>query len=67
MPGGFAVSIAFLDKRNNTRTQLDRMRLAHGGSPSMGKLNHRSIILRTLNQVISLQSKASAIATTGRR
>jgi hypothetical protein len=42
MSGGCPVTIAFLDKRNNTRTQLDRMRLAHGGSPSMGKWNHKS-------------------------
>ncbi|MBU4551391.1 MAG: type II toxin-antitoxin system HicB family antitoxin, partial [Hoeflea sp.] len=35
--------VAFLYKPNDTRTQLDRMRLAHGGSPSMGKVNHKSI------------------------
>jgi hypothetical protein len=42
MSGGFPVTIAFLDKRNNTRTQLERMRLAHGGSSSMPKWNHKS-------------------------
>jgi len=50
MPGGFPITIAFLDKGNNTRTQLDRMRLAHGRSPSMGQVNHKSQTLRILNQ-----------------
>jgi hypothetical protein len=45
MSGGLPVGIAFLDKRNNTRTQFYRMRLAHGGSPSMEKENHKSAIL----------------------
>jgi hypothetical protein len=36
MPGGFPMAIAFFHKRNHTHTQLDRMRFAHGGSPSMG-------------------------------
>jgi hypothetical protein len=42
MPGGFPVTIAFLDKRNDTPTQLDRMQLAHGGSHSIGKWNRKS-------------------------
>ena len=42
MPGGFPVAVAFFNKRNDTRTQLDRMRLAHGGSPSRGEVNHAS-------------------------
>jgi len=42
MPGCLPMTVAFFYKPNDTRTQLDRMRLAHGGSPSMGKLNHKS-------------------------
>tara|TARA_R110002049_G_scaffold218300_1_gene389750 strand:+ start:199 stop:402 length:204 start_codon:yes stop_codon:yes gene_type:complete len=41
--------LPYFYKPNNTRTQLDRMRLAHGGSPSMGKVNHRSRRLGILN------------------
>jgi len=43
MPSRLPMAVAFFYKPNDTRTQLDRMRLAHGGSPSMGKLNHKSI------------------------
>jgi hypothetical protein len=42
MPGCLPMAVAFLYKPNDTRTQFDRMRLAHGGSPSIGKVNHRS-------------------------
>ncbi|MDP2732746.1 MAG: hypothetical protein Q8O63_06505 [Hoeflea sp.] len=42
MPSRLPMAVAFLYKPNDTRTQLDRMRLAHGGSPSMGKVNHKS-------------------------
>lgn len=42
MPGRLPMTVAFIYKPNDTRTQLDRMRLAHGGSPSMGKVNHKS-------------------------
>lgn len=34
-----AVAVAFLHKPNNATTQLDRMRLAHRGSPSTA-MNH---------------------------
>jgi len=37
------MTVAFFYKPNDTRTQLDRMWLANGGSPSMGKVNHKSI------------------------
>ncbi|TCM48419.1 hypothetical protein C8J36_114120 [Rhizobium sp. PP-F2F-G48] len=50
MPGSFPVTIAFLDKRNNTRTQLNWMRLAHGRSPSMAPVNHKSATWKILNQ-----------------
>jgi len=43
MPGRLPMAVAFLYKPNDTHTQLDRMRLAHGGSPSMDKVNHKSI------------------------
>ncbi|MCY0146864.1 hypothetical protein OEG84_03815 [Hoeflea sp. G2-23] len=43
MPSSLSMAVAFFYKPNDTRTQLDRMRFAHGGSPSMGKLNHKSI------------------------
>ncbi|MCZ4291908.1 hypothetical protein [Hoeflea alexandrii] len=43
MPSRFPMAVAFFYKSNDTRTQLDRMRLAHGGSPSMAKVNHKSI------------------------
>lgn len=43
MPGRLPMTVAFFYKPNDTRTQLDWMRLAHGGSPSMGKVNHKSI------------------------
>jgi hypothetical protein len=36
MSGGLPVTISFLDKRNNTRAQFNRMRPAHAASPSMG-------------------------------
>jgi hypothetical protein len=36
MPGGFTMAVAFFHKRNHTHTQLHRMRLTHGDSPSMG-------------------------------
>jgi hypothetical protein len=42
MPGSLPVAVALFHKRNDTPTQLDRMRLAHDGSPPMGKVNHRS-------------------------
>ncbi|WP_417427283.1 hypothetical protein, partial [Hoeflea sp.] len=43
IPGRLPMAVAFFYKPNDTRTQFDRMRLAHGGSPSMGKVNHKSI------------------------
>lgn len=43
MPSRLPMAVAFFYKPNDTRTQLDRMRLAHGGSPSMGKVNHKSV------------------------
>lgn len=51
MPGGFPVAIAFIHKRNDTLTQLHRMRLAHGASPSMRTVNHRSSKTGILNPV----------------
>jgi hypothetical protein len=42
MPSRFPVAVALLHKRNDTLTQLDRMRLAHGDSPSMRRVNHKS-------------------------
>ncbi|GAA5544051.1 hypothetical protein Brsp02_04693 [Brucella sp. NBRC 113783] len=42
MPSGFPVTIALIHKRNDTLTQLNWMRLAHGASPSMRQVNHRS-------------------------
>lgn len=50
MPGSFPVTIAFLDKCNNTRTQLNRMRLAHGRPPSMGPVNHKSATWKIMKQ-----------------
>jgi len=49
MPGGLTVSVTFFHKRNDTRTQLDRMRLAHGGSPSMAQVNHKLSAREILN------------------
>jgi hypothetical protein len=51
MPSRFTMAVAFLDKRNDTRTQLYRMRLAHGRSPSMSKVNHKSVSNGILNHV----------------
>jgi hypothetical protein len=51
MPSRFTMAIAFFDKRNNTRTQLYRMRLAHRHSPSMSTMNHNSLIEGILNHV----------------
>jgi hypothetical protein len=51
MPSRFPMAIAFLDKRNDTRTQLYRMRLAHGRSPSMSTMNHNSLSEGILNRV----------------
>jgi hypothetical protein len=42
MPRCFSISTAVIHKRNDTLTQLDRMRLAHGASSSMATVNHRS-------------------------
>jgi hypothetical protein len=42
MPSRLPVTISLINKRNDTLTQLDRMRLAHGVSPSMGTVNHKS-------------------------
>jgi hypothetical protein len=53
MPGSLPIAVAFLHKRNDTRTQLDRKRLAHGGSPSMAKVNHKSTKCGILNLVRS--------------
>ena len=39
-----AVAVTFLNKPNNTHTQLDRMRLAHRGSPSTA-MNHQNFNL----------------------
>jgi hypothetical protein len=49
MPSCLPMAVAFFHKPNDTRTQLNRMRLAHGGSPSMGKVNHKSITQGILN------------------
>ena len=43
------VAVAFLHKRNNAATQLDRMRLAHCGSPSN---RNESPKLQTVNPFI---------------
>jgi hypothetical protein len=43
MPSCLPMAVAFFYKPNDTRTQFDRMRFAHGGSPSIGKVNHKSI------------------------
>jgi len=51
MPGGFPIAIAFIHKRDDTLTQLQRMRLAHGASPSMRTGNHRSSKTGILNPV----------------
>jgi hypothetical protein len=51
MPSGFTIAMPFIHKRNDTLTQLDRMRLAHGASPSMGKKNHGSADLEIPNLV----------------
>jgi hypothetical protein len=51
VPGSLSMAVAFFNKRNHTRTQLDRMRLAHGSSPSMGKVNHKSGKNGILNQI----------------
>jgi len=51
MPSGFTVAMPFIHKRNDTLTQLDRMRLAHGVAPSMGKKNHGSTDLEIPNLV----------------
>ncbi|MBB3980344.1 hypothetical protein GGQ64_005598 [Rhizobium azooxidifex] len=51
MPGSLPVAVTLFHKRNDTRTQLDRMRLAHGGSPSMGKVNHKANECGILNPV----------------
>lgn len=37
MPRCLSITIAVIHKRNDTLTQLDRMRLARGASPSMGQ------------------------------
>jgi hypothetical protein len=42
MPSRLTMAVAFFYKPNDTRTQLNRMRLTHGGSPSMGRVNHKS-------------------------
>lgn len=42
MPRGFPVTVALIHTRNDTLTQFDRMRLAHGASPFIGKVNHKS-------------------------
>jgi hypothetical protein len=51
VPGSLSMAVAFFNKRNHTRTQLDRMRLAHGSSPSIGKVNHKSGKNGILNQI----------------
>ncbi len=51
VPRRFSMTIAVIHKRNDTLTQLDRMRLAHGASPSMGRVNHRSRQTEILNPV----------------
>jgi hypothetical protein len=51
MPRRFPVAIAFIHKRDDTLTQLDRMRLAHDASPSMGKVNHKSDKMKIPNPV----------------
>jgi len=38
MPRCLTVSVTFLHKRNDTRTQHHRMRLADDGSPSMAQV-----------------------------
>jgi hypothetical protein len=38
------VAMSFLNKRNNAHSQLDRMRLAHRGSPSTA-MNHQTFNL----------------------
>lgn len=50
MSGGFPVTIAFLDKRNNTRTQFNRMRLAHGDSPFHRQMESQVSHFGNLNQ-----------------
>lgn len=42
-PGRLPMAVAFFYIHSDTRTQLHRMRLAHGGSPSMDKVNDKSI------------------------
>jgi hypothetical protein len=51
MPRSLPMTVALIYKRNDTLTQLNRMRLAHGASPSMGRVNHRSPQTGTLNPV----------------
>ncbi|WP_235915132.1 hypothetical protein [Brucella anthropi] len=51
MPNGFTVAMPLIHKRNNTLTQLYRMRLAHGASPSMGKVKHTSSQTGIMNPV----------------
>jgi hypothetical protein len=51
MPSRFAIAMSFIHKGNDTLTQLDGMRLAHGASPSMSKVNHRSGQMGILNPV----------------
>lgn len=41
MPRCLTVSVTFLHKRNDTRTQHHRRRLADDGSPSMAQVNHK--------------------------
>ncbi len=51
MPRRFPIAVAFVHKRNDTPTQLYRMRLAHGGSPSIAKEKHKSDQTVTTNPV----------------
>jgi hypothetical protein len=55
MPCCLAMTIALLDKRNDTRTQFYRMWLAHGSSPS------------TTNRIINQQTWESPIRSGGTR
>jgi len=53
MSSGLSVTLALLNKRYNARTQVDRMQLAHGRSPSLNQVNHKPAALKISNPVNS--------------